>query len=314
MSKCRTGVTVVGNHDVVVNSANLYFDGTGQLVGNDLILNGGSVGTTISNATGDVNLLGNVVYHGQNLTILAEGNINSKGNFTIDLSNSGLGINSGNGGNLNIIAGYDFANAPGKTGPHAPQQITGASQSGGSVNLGNVNVTTATSVLGADGGNVLVVTHAGATNDGSISLGKIDTSASGTSLLSNAGSVTLIGQGVNVGNINSTALLGGNTTVQSAASLITGTIQINHGAMSGGTFAADASTLGGNVVVGAIDTGNALVTLATGGASSVTGTQGRLADYWYGAQCFVRQRRHRLCRGTNLYLGRPAHGARRRHR
>ena len=270
----QNGATVTGNNEVDANTGNLKFEGTGSLIGNPLIINGGNSGVTVANSSGDVILSNNMIFEGQSVAILASGNIEAKSAITIDLSNSDSSINSGDGGNLTIVAGYNFTPATqGTTSTNQPFTIGSPSSTGGSVELGLVTIKTGSSVTDGSGGNVVVIAHTGNNLGGSITLGTIDTSANGVGSVSSAGgSVQIIGQGVTVGNINTSAITGGAVTIDSATPMTNGTVVVTSGTITSGSFSPTAGTFSGNIVIGAINTGNAAVTLTTGGAGGVSGT------------------------------------------
>lgn len=118
----------------------------------------------IANSNGDVNLPSNLVFNGQDLAVLASGNITEGSNSsqnTIDLSDAG----TGSGGNLTMVAGYDFTPATAgqqtfpDTTPATTYTITGPSTSGGSILLGDVNINTSSAT--GKGGSVTLIAHQG---------------------------------------------------------------------------------------------------------------------------------------------------------
>ena len=220
---------------------------------------------TIANSSGSVDLsqLGTLSFSGQNIAIISAGNIiNSSGNrLTIDISDA-----TAFGGNLTLIAGFDFTPSTGgiTLGPsNSLYSFTSPSSGGGSINLPNVSINTS----GLGGGNVLAVANPGVTNDGSISLGTIITSgASGI-----AGSVTLIGNGITVGAINTTSTVpanSGQVSLISATSVIMSNpsgMQVS-GLVIGGTFQPGA--IGGAISAYSINSGQSSVILQGGSVAA----------------------------------------------
>ncbi len=114
----------------------------------------------IANSGGDVTLPSSLVFHGQDLAVLASGNV--LGNpLNIDLS----ALDSGaNGGDLTIVAGYNFDVDTASTQiqfdePTPRFTITGPSDTGGSIVLRGLLVNT--SAIDGDAGDVTIVAHSG---------------------------------------------------------------------------------------------------------------------------------------------------------
>ncbi len=259
-----TGANVIGQQQLTVNTCNLILQGI--LVGNPLVWNNPCGNGTIANSTGDVNLLGDIIYNGQDLAILASGSINAAGATVINLTNS-----SGNGGNLTLMAGYDFTPAtPGQvTNGNVEYTISGYSASGGNINLGGLNVITNGSA-GSSGGNVVAVANGGGSAAGNITIGDI------TSNGDNGGNLQVIAEGaIDLGavNLNGT-IAGGNATISTATPSNGAGITVFNGIVTG-TFTAGAN-LGGSVTFDSIDTNNGgdvtlVANLNTGTAGTVTG-------------------------------------------
>jgi hypothetical protein len=200
------GANVIGQQMLTVHTCNLQLVGT--LMGNPLVYDNPCGNGTIANSNGDVNLLGDIIYNGNALAIIASGNINAGGATLIDLSN-----NAGNGGNLTLIAGYDFGPPTGGqvTNGNQTYTFTGFSATGGSINLGTVNIVT--NGTGGNGGNVLAVAHTGSVlGSGAITLA--DVTSNGTI----GGDVNVIAQGaLTVQDINVTGVTaGGNVSLATA--------------------------------------------------------------------------------------------------
>lgn len=162
---------------------------------------------------GDITINGNLSFSGQNLAIIASGNITTSGGTAWNISTS----SAGNAGNILMIAGVSFTPAAGGTGgtasnsvvPDNSTQIVLNGPGGG----GNIDLTSgagiatldASSTSNGQGGSVTLIAYGG-----SVSLPTAVTINTGTAL-SNAftlnGNVTIIagansGQGVSIGNIN----------------------------------------------------------------------------------------------------------------
>ncbi|MBX3153361.1 hypothetical protein KF728_24595 [Candidatus Obscuribacterales bacterium] len=259
-----TGANVIGQQQLTVNTCNLILQGI--LVCNPLVWNNPCGNGTIANSTGDVNLLGDIIYNGQDLAILASGSINAAGATVINLTNS-----SGNGGNLTLMAGYDFTPAtPGQvTNGNVEYTISGYSTSGGNINLGGLDVITNGSA-GSNGGNVIAVANGGSGAAGNITIGDI------TSNGDNGGNLQVIAEGaIDLGavNLNGT-IAGGNATISTATPSNGAGITVFNGIVTG-TFTAGAN-LGGSVTFDSIDTNNGgdvtlVANLNTGTAGTVTG-------------------------------------------
>ncbi len=170
----------------------------------NLNLNGGNLVTlgatwilinsrTLGNNPGDINLNSNQVIQSGNFAILAAGDINLN-NILIDLS----GPNTG--GNLTMIAGYNFSQNTGGT----QQFLDGITIDSFTPSTGGGSITgTATIDLhgtAGSGGSLIAVAHAGDVSSGSIQLGNINTQGN-----TNGGNVLVIGEGgVTVGNVITT--------------------------------------------------------------------------------------------------------------
>lgn len=256
-----TGADVFGQQELTVNTCNLILQGT--LQGSPLVWNNPCGNGTIANSTGDVNLLGNIIYNGQDLAIIASGNINAAGATLIDLTNS-----AGNGGNLTMLAGYDFTPAtPGQvTNGNVNYAISGYSTSGGSINLGTLNIVTNGSA-GSNGGNVVAVANGGSLNAGWVDLGNV------TSNGEVGGNLQVIAESfVALGDVDLTGVTaGGNATINTGTPSNGVGVTILNGVVSGPAFTAGANN-GGSILVDSITTnGTGDVTL-TGNLSTTSGT------------------------------------------
>jgi adhesin HecA-like repeat protein len=194
------GATISASDDVTVNTC-FFLNPNGIQAAGTVTFevcpdcptgNGGTLGGTIANTSGDVILTKNmrIKTRGDDLAVIASGSvIAEKGFKRFDLRGK-----KRDSGNLSIIAGFDFDQ------PTAGQvfdkttafELTGPSESGGDVRLAKVNINTRNrSRGGMDAGDVLIVAHGGTQNLGTIEVGKIKAkSRSGT-----GGDVTIIGEG-----------------------------------------------------------------------------------------------------------------------
>ncbi len=199
---------------------------------------------TIANSNGDVVLNSNLVFDGDDLAILASGNVRATSGITlIDLHKS---TSAGSGGSLNILAGYNFT--PATTGQTEPPDtsttytITGPSASGGAVQLQNVAIDTSTIFSSPHvGGSVTITASDGDVNAGTVSVGSVDTRGSNNQ----GGSISIFGQsGVFVnGNLVSNGRTGGSITINGAQRLVPvgGTVTFLNGTKGGtGSLAPEA--------------------------------------------------------------------------
>ena len=259
----NTGAIVTGANRLTVNACDLVFNGT--ITGNPLVIVCSNNGT-IANSLGDVVLPSDLVFVGQNLAILAAGNITTTGSTSINLSGPS------NGGSLTLMAGYNFTPATaGQIQGPGLYTITGVNADGGSIDL--TGVTLNLNGASGNGGNFSAVANAGALNDGSIVLHTIN--ATGTV---NGGSVNIIGPGgVSVGNINT---LGGSTSGNvnvsvAAPTIVGGPITVQNGVLLTGSFGVGAQTAG-DLSYSSINAGAANVTLrgALGSTDAISQTVG----------------------------------------
>jgi hypothetical protein len=231
---------VRGHAFIQVNSPTLTLEG--NLEANAVTFNaaGAPFAGTIMNPSGDVNLSSNYTFSGQNLTILAAGNITAAPN----VNSLKLSSTTGDGGNLALIAGFDFidvatglAPTPISIDTSRTFEITGGSAFGGGVLLPNVNIDVGTTSPAADAGSVTAVARSGLSNSGIIALGNINAKATATGI---GGLIRLIGDdGVLTKSINNSA---GQSNVVSLSALtpalVGGPVQVNKGTLTGsGTFA-----------------------------------------------------------------------------
>ena len=246
----------------VAGTGGLNGDTGGIHGGFTLVSIGGGAGTISS--SGNVILNGPVTFIGENLAILAAGNIIANTTTSINLSST-----TGSGGNLVMIAGYNFTGTASQTPIQGSYTIAqgGQSTTGGSIEMPKLSINTSSTAktvtggIAPTGGNVLAVAHAGSVNAGVVTLGAINTAADPK--VGAGGSVTIIAQGgINTGAISTKAATGGAVNLLAEQPTISGaSVTISHGSMYGGGvfLGIDPNTVGtaagaGISVTGAITT------------------------------------------------------------
>lgn len=192
---------------------------------------------TIYNTDGDVIISGDLNFSGQDLTIVASGNIDSAaGAGAIDTSSG-----NGDGGAITMIAGANFHVAGGGAdqSPSAGDTtdkliIVGASSSGGSIDLSTAapitSLTSASTANGGNGGDITLVAFAGgASGSGTITLPQGVTLTTGGGGSDSNGNVSIIagagtGTAITMGAVNTSGGSGGggNITIAAAQPYITG--------------------------------------------------------------------------------------------
>ncbi len=194
---------------------------------------------------------------GEQLTILSGGNITDSGSNTISLVNA-----TGNGGNLYLLAGFAFTPVASLgISPDTTTAFNITANSSGNIYLPNTTINTAGGSVN-NGGNVFAYAN------GSVNIGTITT---GTGLAtSNGGAVTIIGNGVSVGTINTSGANGGNVSISSAGIALnfnqsSGTITVQNGIVYGGGFLPGPAS--GNISITGLSGINAS---ALGGSATVT--------------------------------------------
>lgn len=244
----NAGATVTGTNKLTVNACDLVFNGT--ITGNPLVIVCSNNGT-IANSTGDVLLPSDLVFVGQNLAILAAGNITTTGSTLINLSGA-----SGSG-SLTLMAGYDFTPATGGQiqGPGL-YTITGVSANGGSIDLTNVDIVLSGGT--GSGGNLVAVANAGALNDGSVILGTVDTTGT-----INGGNVTVTAPGgITIDSVTTTGGTNSGNVALSVANptIVGGPVTVQNGLVLTGSFGVGTAT-GGDLTVNSLVAGTGDVTL-----------------------------------------------------
>lgn len=254
--------TYVGNDRVEINAYSFTQDGS--ISGNPLVVNTDFF--TIVNSDGNVTLTANLIFTGQNLAVIASGNIYAAGALTINLSSL-----TADGGSLYLIAGFDSTPATlGQVSTGLPTTITTASATGGSIQLGDLNIDLSSG--NGNGGNLVAVASAGNSNSGTIAIGNVTTTGSAGN---ESGFVQVIGEGgVTVGSID-TSFVGavdGAVELVVAEPLKNGVVTFENGTKTTAGFFEYTTYTPGNLSIAGIDAGNAGVILggAQGAANTIT--------------------------------------------
>ncbi len=262
----NAGAVVTGVNRTTINACDLTFDGI--ITGNPLVIVCSNNGT-IANSNGDVLLPSDLVFVGQNLAILAAGNITTTGSTSINLSGP-----TGSG-SLTLMAGYDFTPATaGQIQSPGLFTITGVNANGGSIDLTNVTINLNGGA--GSGGNFTAVANAGTLNDGSIVLHTINTTGA-----VNGGNVNITGPGgITVGSINTVGgTASGNVNMAVATpTIVGGPITVQNGVLLSGSFGVGAQTAG-DLIVTTIDAGlaNVVLTGALGATDVISQTPGLIS-------------------------------------
>ncbi|MBX3148659.1 hypothetical protein KF728_00780 [Candidatus Obscuribacterales bacterium] len=262
----NAGAVVTGVNRTTINACDLTFDGI--ITGNPLVIVCSNNGT-IANSNGDVLLPSDLVFVGQNLAILAAGNITTTGSTSINLSGPT------GGGSLTLMAGYDFTPATaGQIQSPGLFTITGVNGNGGSIELTNVTINL--NGGSGSGGNFTAVANAGTLNDGSIVLHTINTTGA-----LNGGNVNITGPGgITVGSINTVGgTASGNVSMAVATpTIVGGPITVQNGVLLSGSFGVGAQTAG-DLIVTTIDAGlaNVVLTGALGATDVISQTPGLIS-------------------------------------
>lgn len=262
----NAGAVVTGVNRTTINACDLTFDGI--ITGNPLVIVCSNNGT-IANSNGDVLLPSDLVFVGQNLAILAAGNITTTGSTSINLSGPT------GGGSLTLMAGYDFTPATaGQIQSPGLFTITGVNANGGSIDLTNVTINL--NGGSGSGGNFTAVANAGTLNDGSIVLHTINTTGA-----VNGGNVNITGPGgITVGSINTVGgTASGNVNMAVATpTIVGGPVTVQNGVLLSGSFGVGAQTAG-DLTVTTIDAGlaNVVLTGALGATDAISQTPGLIS-------------------------------------
>ena len=259
---------------------------------NNLILSGINVSDdpTYYNMGGEVTIASDLVFHGNDLAIVAATNIvTAAGAGQIDTSSS-----TGNGGNITMIAGANFTStgaASGNNDQTSQLTITGGTAAGGYIDLnGNISgsgvgitsLTSASTGGNGTGGNITLVAYGGnGASAGQISVPTGVTVTSGGAGTGNNGAVTVVsgansGNGISIGNINTTGGSGnaGNITLATTNPNLVGAanMTIVDGSITNGTsFTASATANAASIIAGNLTSSGGSIT-ATAGTSLTTGS------------------------------------------
>ncbi len=225
-------------------------NGTGALTGPWNIVNSGTYANNGGNVT-----LGSITFNGADIAIIASGNINL-GSSTINLSGN-------NGGNLTMLAGFNFSpNTSGQVNQDTATKFFNFTPTSSGSITGNVTI----NLNGAAGNGGRMIALA---NGGSVSLGNVSTTGTVT-----GGDVTIIASnGITAGAITTTAPTGG------SVNLIVGNPTVGSGTnfeILGGKIIAGANTIGnsglnnGSINVGPVADGNGSFAAQTSTTGSIT--------------------------------------------
>ncbi|MBX9720417.1 MAG: hypothetical protein K2X81_03385, partial [Candidatus Obscuribacterales bacterium] len=229
---------------------------TGQLQLGSIKLSGDP---TFYNKDGDVVINSPLVFAGQNLAIVASGNIlTAAGAGAIDSSSA-----TGNGGEINLIAGAKFTtNGPNPVLPPPPGDTTstltlqGASSTGGRIDLNsNVPITSLTSEsskANGSGGAINLFAFKGSDPlSGTITIPSSLTIKSGGKGTGNNGSIQIYAgasntQSISIGGADTTGgkFNSGYISIISTQPLLSGTVHIKDGKLSGTINPGDAYRTG----------------------------------------------------------------------
>ncbi|MBX9670720.1 MAG: hypothetical protein K2X93_24175 [Candidatus Obscuribacterales bacterium] len=241
----NNGANITGNDTVNLNTCSLILNGNGTISGNPLNFNCPNGAGTIANSSGNVDLSGvGLVYNGQSLAIIASGSVIGGSATTINLTGTGV-----DGGDLLVVAGFDFTPATGGQVNNSPVIYTftgSASASGGNVDLQGVTLTT-NGTAGFDAGNITLVAAAGNTAAGTVKTGAITADATGGG---DGGDILVIAQGgFTIGPVSNTGAAAGLINLNAATPLIVGgEIRVQNGEQAGpGQFVAGAPQAAGTI-------------------------------------------------------------------
>jgi hypothetical protein len=178
----------IGGGNAVINSNTVFNPGRLTADGG-VTINIGTTPKTLGTLASAGDFILNSTYlvnsQGENLAIVAGGNILVSGVTKIDLSSS-----KANAGNLTVLAGVTYTSVPDPTHPaYQLVTVTGTSGTGGNVNFTGVTLNTGST--GGSGGNVLITASQGSANLGTVFTGAITSS----STKANGGNVQIVAPG-----------------------------------------------------------------------------------------------------------------------
>ncbi len=216
------------------------------------------LGNTIYNSAGDVALPTNLIFTGQDLAIIASGNVTAGAGTVINLSST-----TNNGGDLTILAGFDTSPTTGgsQVTTAGPVVVTGLNSVGGNINLGGATINTSSTAAVGDAGDVFIYANGGTgPATGNVTgIGAI--TATSTNGFGGAVAVGASG-GVTVTDITTTGGAGGGDVILGVGSVaIVGTPTFTNGGLSGGSFVPTAPAPG-NLSFGTVNAGTGDIALA----------------------------------------------------
>jgi hypothetical protein len=205
---------------------------------------------TFYNRLGDVTVLLPLIYPGQAVALVAKGDVNFIGLGSVDTSSS-----TGNGGEINVIAGADFSVSGllppliGLANTNRTLTINGASSTGGNINgqlslVPNI-LNSSSSASNGSGGNIQMIAFANHSGDkGNINLNGFTSITSGGNGTGHNGNVTAIaggtcGTSIDLGKINTTGGTPGTGNillVTAQPTLPCESVKILNGLVTSGTF------------------------------------------------------------------------------
>ncbi len=265
-------VTLANNNGInsfTVNQVGgLNGDNTNELTINAAVVTGNSLanstnfaninllGNTIYNSVGDVFLPSNLIFTGQDLAVIAAGNVTSTGATIINLSST-----TGDGGSLTILAGYATTpNVATTTTTGGPVTVIGFSGIGGNVNLAGVTLNTSSSAAGGgDAGTVFISANGVSPTTGNVTVGPIIATA-----VNGSGGLVAVGgsSGTTVGDVTTTGSAGGGDVLLGVGTVnIVGTPVFTSGSLSGGSFV-PAGLSAGDLAYGTVNAGTGDIALA----------------------------------------------------
>jgi hypothetical protein len=277
-----SGVNVTGIINTNAGAAHVVTDSKNLIVGNTNVS-----GDPLFANQGNIIINGNIIgpQNGAPLSFVASGNIVSAGG-SLDTSSA-----TGNGGQLNLIAGANFTSTGNGqiTLTNSAQAVGGGSATGGIIDLTGKNggtapitaITTATTASGFNAGNITMVAFAGSSKgSGTITLpSTVTVNASGTNGTSDGGNVTLIagassGTAISTGNINtsggqnhqssSAGNYAGSILMETGIAVVSGISVTENGGLSSAINSTTATT-NGNIITGSLFASSGIINVNTGG-------------------------------------------------
>lgn len=237
---------------------------------------------TFFNTAGNVTISSNMVFGGQDLSIVASGDVTSSAPVSIDTSSS-----TTNGGNILIAAGANVSSNGTTLIISSGPGLGGGSATGGKINLSTSPIqalsSRGTAAGDSNAGNITLVAFAGnAAGSGTITLptGNALTIRTGGNNSGRNGNVTMLAgaaggvTSISLGNINASGGLNGTgdivlTTAAPAVSNGNITVDIATGTRSGGEFTAGASQAA-SIVSNNLTASGSNVSISAGANASIS--------------------------------------------